>query len=778
MLRLWLSSVGVMALATAAAAQDAPASGTRAQSSTAPPEAEGEAVLNEVIVTASRRAENVQRAALSIQALSSEVLTRANVTKPEDLNVIAPGVQIGTGGNMPQIYIRGIGNNVSNYLAEGTVAFNLDGVYISQPQTTRGMFYDLQRVEVLKGPQGTLYGRNASGGAINVITAKPKLGDMRGFSEVQAGNYNLLQGTGAVNLPLGDTVALRASGQLVSRDGFLSDGYNDEKTQSGRLQLLWEPTADISLLLNGNYQHLGGKGAGGILTPQLPGDEFRGASDAAVTAIYRAEPRIGPLLVHPERDGFVDYYTRAVGAELNWNLGFATLTVLPAYRYSNLRDRGYVPGFLVASEQRLKQRSLEARLGNDAEDLKWVVGAFYFDHQTDSPDGQPLQTVLQGVSGQVTARADLNTESYATFGQATYSLTEQFRLTAGLRYTHEKKSIDALLNAFSARTGTPPVCGPGTVFDLTTVGAPGLPCRRDVPVIGTQTYDKVTYKAGVEYDVASRSMAYASFSTGFKSGGFFQGPAPNTFEAEQVRAFELGVKNRFLDNQLQVNVEGFYWEYLDHQETTLVPTLFPGYFVQGTFNSGKATSYGADFDVLLRATAQDELSLKVQYNKTNYDSFEYSWPTARFGAPATSCGVGPMVNGSQQVDCSGKPLIRAPLWTGTAGYSHTFDLAGHGALTAGVDTQFATASWQSTDFLRASRQDAFAIGNFDLTYTPGGGHWAVSAFVHNIWNEAVLGQPVRSPFVSAANPLADPDGLFISTVRPPRTYGGRVRIDF
>lgn len=778
MMRPFLSSIGAMALATSAFAQDAPSTAGSTQSSTAPSNAAGQAVLSEIVVTASRRAENVQRAALSIQALSSEALTRANVTKPEDLNSIATGVQIGTGANYPQVYIRGIGNAATNALAESAVAFNLDGVYISQAQSTRGMFYDLERVEVLKGPQGTLYGRNASGGAINVITVKPKLGAMGGFAEVQAGNYDAIQGTAAVNLPLGDTAAIRASGQLVDRDGYLTDGYNDEEIHSGRLQWLWQPSADLSLLLNGNYQDVGGKGTGSVVSPQLPGDKFRGASDPAVTAIYRAQPGIGSLLVHPEDDGYVDYTTYAAGAEVNWNLGFATLTVLPAYRDSILRERTYVPGFLVANEQHLKQSSVEARLGNDGEQLKWVVGAYYFDLQQNNRHGRPAQVVLQGVSGQSTPQFDLNTRSYALFGQTTYSVTERLRLTGGLRYTHERKLIDTLLNGFSLASGTPPTCGSGTVFDPTSVAAPPLVCRRDIPVIGELTYENVTYKAGVEFDLAAHSMAYANLSTGFKSGGFFQAPEPNTFRPEKLRAFEVGVKNRFLENRLQVNLEGFFWLYSDHQETSIGPTAIPGYFVQRTFNAGEAKSYGADIDILFLATSHDELSLKIQYNKTNYDSFTFSYPSARFGMPATGCEVGPEINGFREVDCSGKRLTRAPLWSGNAGYTHTFDLQDYGTLAASADVQFSSAADLSTEFLPPSRQDTYAMGNFDLTYMADGGRWAVSAFVRNIWDEAVLTQPVRSPFITQADPLADPYGLFIATVRPPRTYGARIRFNF
>lgn len=782
MVRLLLASVSLLAFAQGAWAQPASPGADQTAAHSSQPEDQGE--IGDIIVTAARRAENVQKSALSIHALSSEDLTRANVTKPEDLNAIAPGLAVGTGGNTPQVYIRGIGNFGTNSLAESAVAFNLDGVYIARAQTTRGMFYDLERVEVLKGPQGTLYGRNASGGAINVITVKPKLGERGGFVDLQAGNYSMIQAVAAVNLPLGDTVAIRASGETVHRDGYLSDGYDDEKTKSARLQLYWEPSTDFSLLLNGNYQEVRGRGAGAALKPQLPGDKFRGHTDPAVTAIIRAEPGAGPVLVVPESDGFVDYTTYAVGAELNWDLGFGTLTVLPAYREAKLKDRSYVPGFAVTQSYRDKQTSVEARLGNDSPDLKWVLGGYFFDQQVNGLPGGPQQVAEQGVSTFIINDFDSNVRSYAAFGQATYSLTDRFRVTAGLRYTYERKRLSEFLTnyALPARPPAPPgTCAAGS-FDPLTPTPPRF-CHLDIDLRGANsqalTYNNVTWKAGVEFDIADQSMAYANVSTGFKSGGFFSAPPPNTFRPEKLTAFEAGVKNRFLDNRLQVNVEAFYWKYKDHQETQVGPTSIPGFFAQLTSNAGQAKSYGADVDVLFRPTRRDELSLKVQYNKTKYDSFEFEYPSIRLGAPVTGCAVGPeKPNGFSTVDCAGRPLMRAPLWTGAVGYSHEVELSDGATVTASADAQFSSGYYLSVDFLEAARQKSFAVGNFDLTYTSSDGRLTVSGFVRNIWNEAVYTQAFRYPFVSPANPLAHPDGVIFGTLRPPRTFGGRVRVNF
>jgi iron complex outermembrane recepter protein len=784
---LLLCTSSMLMLASPAIAQNAssitPASPARAQR-TAPPAAATRAAeetstgIADIVVTASRRSENVQRSALSVQAISPEALVRANVSSPENLSGIAPGVQIARAGNVPQVYIRGVGNFGTNAFAEGAVAFNLDGVYISQGWASRGIFFDLERVEVLKGPQGTLYGRNATGGAVNVITAKPKLGQIGGFVEGQVGNYDLFQMGGAINLPVGDNVAVRAAGQIVDRGGYLTDGYDDDKTQSARLQLLWKPSTDFSLLLSGGYQHAGGKGGGPVLLPQLPGNKFRGASDPAVVAIFRAEPGVGPLLAVPGGDGYTDLSIYYVGAELNWNLGFAQLTVLPAYRDAVQDYKTYIPSFSGTSYYHDRQTSVEARLGNESEKLKWLVGAYYFNERIGNPSNRLADEIFQGVSALTTVTLDTRTRSYALFGQATYSLTDRLRLTGGLRYTYEKKTSASLLNAYAfPNAAPPPPCANGATFNPGTMYPP-LFCITPVPVEGRLTYKNVTFKAGVEIDVAPRSMAYANVSTGFKSGGFFLAPPPNTFDAEKLTAYGVGIKNRFFDNKLQVNVEAFYWLYSDHQETGIGPTSIPGYISLITRNSGKAKSYGADLDILFRPSAQDEFSFKVQYNKTKYDTFSFPYPTAIFGPPTIGCAVSPLTNGSQTIDCAGRPLIRSPLWSGTAGYNHTFEVSGHGRVRLGGEVQFASSSYLSTDFLSAGRQEAYAVGNLDLSYTPDSGRWAISLFGRNLWNETVYDQAFRSPFISAANPLANPDGLFVGSIRPPRTYGARLRFNF
>ncbi|MPT49054.1 MAG: TonB-dependent receptor [Sphingobium sp.] len=732
--------------------------------------------IADIIVTATRRAENIQKAALSIQSLDSAALTRAGVTRPEDLASIAAGVNIGTGGNNPQTYIRGVGNYATDAYAEGAVAYNIDGAYISRPWATRGLFFDVDRVEVLKGPQGTLYGRNASGGAINILSKRPQLDQTTGFVELEAGNFDLFRASAAVNLPISSTLALRAAGQILQRDGYLSDGSEDEKSQSARLSLLWEPAPNFSALVIGSYQHVYGKGAGAVVFPLREKNKWTGAADPKATAIFTSEPGIGSLITHPETDGFLNIDVYGISAELNYDFGPAQLTILPAYREAKMSDQTYVPGFRVNDRPHDKQTSVEARLGGSSNALKWVLGGYYFNEDQTNQNGERLLFVEQGVNTQIVGNFDSNIRSYAGFGQATLSITDGIRLTGGLRYTYERKAQSGLSSTYSFPNETGG-CALGN-FDPTTP-TPPLFCRVDIPLTGHLVYKNWTYKVGAEADIGPQSMAYINYSTGFKSGGFFAAPQPNTFRPEKLRALEVGVKNRFFDNMLQLNIEGFYWKYKDHQEAHLGPTSLPGFFTFITENAGAAKSYGADLDIIFAPTSNDNLSFKVQYNKTKYDSFLYTNNSAILGAPVTGCNVGALTtDGTQSIDCSGFQLVRSPTWSGTARYSHIFDLNNGDTLELAGNVQFSSGYYLSIDFLKDGYQDSYALGDLDVTYTTAGGKLAMTAYVHNVTKEAIATQGFRSPFISSANPVLDGSPLFLSSLRAPRTFGARIRYSF
>ena len=234
-----LASASVLAMVTAVPAF--------AQATPTDASSEDQGGIADIIVTAQRTEESAQKAALAIAVIKPEELIRQNITRAEDLSRIVPAlVATASGGPNTSFFIRGVGNTTANSYSDPAISFNYDGVYIGRPNSTQGFFFDLQRIEVLKGPQGTLYGRNATGGAVNVIPNRPVIGETSGKLQASYGNYDAIQAQGAVNLPIGDSGAFRLAGSYNKHDGYLSDGTADADQYSVRAQALAELTPNLT----------------------------------------------------------------------------------------------------------------------------------------------------------------------------------------------------------------------------------------------------------------------------------------------------------------------------------------------------------------------------------------------------------------------------------------------------------------------------------------------------------------------------------------------------
>jgi iron complex outermembrane receptor protein len=717
--------------------------------------------FGEIIVTAERREESLQDSSLALQVLTADELERSNLTQITDLNTLVPGLQIGTGGNSPQIYIRGVGDFAASALSNPAVAVNVDGVYVARPQAMNSQFYDLARVEVLKGPQGTLYGRNASGGAINLITNRPSLNGAEGYIGLTYGNYDNKQLEAAVNLPLGQMVAARLAVTAVDRDGYLSDGTDDDERVAGRLRVLWEPSATVSLMLNADYAKEDGSGPGYVMLPTPAGvDEWTSASSPEANAVLAAQPPIGFLLPPVADDSYRDNEFWNLSAELNADLGFATLTVLPAYRHARLSERNYPAGLrYTIPESVSKQVSVEARLGNSSGALDWVVGGYFFDERQDTE-----QQVYQGMFQDSIVFAFPKIRSYAAFGQATFSVTDAFRLIGGLRYTFERTKLTGELYTNVPAIPVPP---------------------EDLPVLliefgGRESFDALNWRAGAEFDLTPDSMLFATASTGFKAGGFNQTVAPDdTYEPEKITAFEAGMRNSLLDGRLILNLEAFYWELNDGQ---IAHVKFDplGNINLVTDNAGKAEIMGANIELQAAITDNDTLRFFAEYNDAEYTDFSFETAYSIFGTPlfnplSTGCEVSDPFPGSTfgteaaTIDCSGFQMPRAPKWSGAATYAHTFDLGENGTVVLDGTMQFASSRWLGFDYVEPERVGGYATFDANLTYRAPDDRWSVAAFMRNIGEEAVY---------TGAGVHAFAPPLTYATIAPPRTYGVRLRYNF
>jgi iron complex outermembrane receptor protein len=724
----------------------------------------GPAALEEIVVTAQRREENLQKAAIAVSAVAGDALTKASVTQATDITRLVPAVQIAPAASFTQIYLRGVGTFGANAFAEQGVAFNLDGVYLSRPGAPAGLFYDLERLEVLKGPQGTLYGRNATGGAVNVITAKPKLGETSGRFGAEFGNYDTFKANGAVNLPLGEIAGLRLAGQLAKHDGYFSDGYDDEDTKAARATLRVDPAGGFDATISLDYADVGGMGSGGTIMPLVGGDARLGPSDPRVVAAYVSRPPTAPVpQLIAKADGYQNNKFYGAAATLNFDLGGAQLTVVPAWRKTDLDFRSYASGFLIDITEKSEQSSLEARLSGKTERLTWVLGGFAFSEDVDAD-----QLFDQGSNGSY-IRSKLKTKSAAVFGQATWSLSQRLRATGGLRYTKDNKNQDSYAESR-------PFVGFTPAF---------TPIISVIPTSATSdvNFKKATWKAGLEYDAGERSLLYASVATGFKSGVLFAARGQNWSRPENLTAYTIGSKNRFLDNRLQLNLEGFWWDYKDQQVShlgaTLAATTPAGNIYAPLFlteNAGAATIYGAEAELLFQATGNDLISANVQYLHTNYDELKYQAYSTTGPAPSIGCattltsqtGASPAAR-IYNVDCSGRPVVNAPKFVLNLAWEHTFHLVNGARVIAGADTRVESARYLSIDFLEAGRQGGYMMSNARITYETPDGRWGVTGFVNNLENEVVFANSLQHPAKA---------GVIYNQVRPPRTYGLRISAKF
>ena len=752
--------------------------------------------LEEVVVTAERREENLQHAAVAVSAVTADQLTQAQVSTPGGLSSVVPALQIAdTTGPTSLIYIRGVGNFSGNVFADSAIAFNFDNVYIGRPTSTIGFFYDIDRVEVLKGPQGTLYGRNATGGAINVISKQPELGSWGADVSAEYGNYATVRADGQLNAPLGDNAAIRLAVFHVEHNGYMSDCTDDQDQTGGRLTFRWDPldTLKVSVVADyaGNDQK--GNGATFIGSPgPFPGPSFNvsdriGLSSPQSAAFLAGSPDTlnGRTFAPFPNNAYDHSHGGGISATINWTLPFGTVTVIPAYRDNYTNYLSYVPGFELRDKESGQQKSVEARLAsNDVLPLRYVVGAFWYDEINHVPDfdvNQQADTSFQTMS--------TDTVSRAAFARLTYAVVDPLRLSAGIRYTKEDKDFEGLLasndricalgflacptaailpyNVYTPVPASPfgpfgPVLTPAGTFDtLSQINNTGGNMR-------AASYNKITWHAGVDYDLTPQSLLYASVETGFKAGGFFFSSDNGVYKPETITAYTLGSKNRFLDNRLQVNLELYYWDYKNQQISHLGEDS-RGIIIFPTQNVGAATVKGVELETQAKPSEYTLLNADIQYNSAVYNSFVYNTPNLNGGAGnGTGCANGGAPTTTYTVNCSGQQAPYAPRWTLSGDIQQRLPLPNGASLIGEANVRYQSATLTALDFLPEEVQGGYATADFSVTYAAINRRYFVTGYVNNAFNRTILENSDPVPF----------SFILTQVLRPPRLYGVRAGVHF
>ncbi len=766
-------------------------------------EAAEETDPNVIIVTAQNRAQNLNDVPIKIDVVSGEELQKAGFGSMNDVGKIAPVVQLNQDQGTVKVTVRGVGTTSNDEAQDTSVVVNIDGEYINRPNVMGMALFDIDRVEVLRGPQGTLYGRNSTGGAINFITRKPGK-DFGANGSISYGNYNAVRADAGVDVPLGDVAGLRVSGFYDDRDGyskhpagggfFVFPAYqagrsDDNHSYGGRVSLRLEPVDRLTINLAGEYSHRSftpGVFAAGDLNAAGNGPTG-GTCNNGFTRVAPAYPQVlcipnnTNLLSKIDRSnyaaplfgiGHVSDHTWAARGRIAYELSdAATLTYIGGYRkYSGDPSRLTLPTIYQSYnfQDEADTQSHELRVNGTVGRVIYQVGGFYFKEKISRESGFMLPSFIFGAppfgaNGPTPGTflsyfgRYVNSDSKSVFGQVEVPLTEQLTAIGGLRYTSNSRDATYVnANPF----------GPSRPFLFATG-----PSRKNINGINASfvplgsSDSKVTWLAGLNYKPNSDTLLFVKASTGFKGGGF---DSVGTYKPETNTAFEGGWKQTFGDHgQHQFNLGGFYYDYKDLQVSVLLDTAIGGQI----FNAGKAKIWG------LEASADFALDDRTNFHASvNYLNAEYKELLAQFNVVDLSGainGVGdldPTKPGVQQPNFAGNRPPFSPEFVITAGLDHTFPLGDMGGLTARVNTTFKSKYF--TDFYnyRDGTQSALSQTDASLEYQPEDKKFTISAFVKNIEGTRPL---TYGSFVSAG-----PDDIFNWQFGTPRTYGVRLAVDF
>ncbi len=728
----------------------------------------------EVVVTAQRRSERLQDVPIAVTAVTADDLLRNHIDNASRLEFVTPGFTFGSQGSDSFPAIRGVRTSLVSAQNDPVIGFYQDGVYQSRTQQQSIPLFDISRVEVQRGPQGTLYGRNTFGGNLSIVTNEPTK-HFEAAVSAEGGNYSAVKAEGYINIPITDDLQVRIAAVHQSHDGYVHSTtpgvvLDDDDESAERISVKWTPTNRLSVLVHagqwarddagaGSY---GYKVAGTLINPATGYQSVNGVPMAVNPSVHN-----GTDLVHgvdigvPVTGGaytndwdyqpFEHLVENFVSGTVSYDLGPAVLRSITGYTEFHAHrsadndqssvvfgDNGAGFGSGIQEPQTNDHTTSEevqlASQGNTR--FQWIVGGYYLHDDIFEIYQQEATAPGSDVDG-YKETTSLHTDAYAGYAQASYSvLPDLLKVIGGIRYSKESKSF-----AFADYADAPP-----NTYDFTTPYSTSS---------GDPSFVRTTYRAGLEYTPTHNNMLYATFSTGFESGGVNDtGGAPgipNSYAPQTVEAYEIGSKNRFLGGKVEANVSVYYNNFNNLQINVYTPQV--SYFG----SAGKAFSEGAEFEVKTLPLPDLHVDATATFQDAKYTFYDST--NNFYGA---SNGQDPI-----SVSLAGKEIPQTPKVKTTLAIYYDYDLGRFGKLQPYLDTLFSTR-YYTTDFNTSlDEQHAYAQLDLSLRWTDMSGKYYVEGYGNNVTDVPVL----FSGVVGRAERIQVSYG-------PPAVYGVRVGAKF
>lgn len=740
--------------------------------------------LEEIVVTARRVDESLQRTPVAVSAFLAEDLEQRSIARVGETAAFTPNFVTSagpTGQDDGFFFVRGVGQVDLNPATDPGVATYIDGVYLGRLMGASFETMDIERIEVLRGPQGTLFGRNTMGGAVNVVTRDPAQ-NFNGRLKVFGGDRDLYGGRLGVDIPLGDSVALALSGMYKNQDGWgkrASDGtiFNSSETSTGRAKLKWNASDSFSATLSADITSADGTSQHQILTG------FNGAAVSPLGVPIPAgignslQPGVSFVNNSSTPDPEYSLDTQGASLQLDWDTGGLAFKSITAYReleHFSADDFDGSPFTFYdhSFDTEQDQFSQEFQLSGETDRFTWLVGAYYYEESVYHNNSIALggnngclpfpvpgnQYPFCGAIGQPYAtpgvqrfirnnqQFDLDITAQALFAHATWRFTDRWSLSAGIRWTDEEK--DQQYDFFIDNTRNV-----ANLANLPPIILPTLSPRNPfltVPSRYEESWDDITPQGSLEFQATDDVLFYVSYAEGFKSGGFNGRPSPNqqgqfapveAYDPEQLKTAELGVKSQLWDDRVRLNALVYFSDYEGIQLLVLDPLT--GFF---RTDNAEAEIKGAELELLARLTP----SLEVQ-GSFGYTDTEYTELNPLSGIPAD--GVLPVT----------------PEWTASLGAQYTWFLADDASFSLRGDYSYRDDVFYGATNLPNEFQEGFGLFNARATWTAPGGQLKLAAYGRNLTDEE---------YFSNGQDVVGPLGVAFAGVGAPREWGVELEYRF